>query len=81
MTASLPPPGWYPDPWNAGMQRYFDGQNWTPLCAPAQSSTVSAPVPSPGWYPDPWDAGMQRYFDGCNWTPLCAPAESQAIPP
>jgi hypothetical protein len=81
VTASLPPPGWYPDPWGAGMQRYFDGHNWTPHRAPAQGSTVSAsaPVAPPGWYPDPWDAGMQRYFDGHNWTPQCAPAQGQSI--
>src|SRR3954452_23143419 len=22
-------PGWYRDPWNAGQQRYWDGQAWT----------------------------------------------------
>ena len=71
---SSPPPGWYPDPSNAAMQRYFDGRSWTSHCAPAQRSTDSAAVPPPGWYPDPWGAGMQRYFDGHNWTPDCAPA-------
>ncbi len=77
---SSSPPGWYPDPSNAAMQRYFDGRNWTSHCAPVQRSTASA-APPPGWYPDPWGAGMQRYFDGHNWTPDCAPAGGGASVP
>lgn len=25
----MTPPGWHPDPWNAGMLRYWDGSAWT----------------------------------------------------
>lgn len=74
-----PPPGWYPDPSNAAMQRYFDGRSWTSHCAPARGSTVS--VTPPGWYPDPWDAGMQRYFDGHNWTSDSAPVGGRQLIP
>jgi hypothetical protein len=39
MTGAIEP-GWYPDPWDAGMQRHFDGYNWTPHCATAQGQAI-----------------------------------------
>lgn len=33
-SASGPSPGWYPDPGDAGQQRYWDGQAWTTWTAP-----------------------------------------------
>jgi hypothetical protein len=36
-TGSLPPPGWYIDPTGSGMQRYWDGTQWTASTAPASS--------------------------------------------
>lgn len=35
MTASNPPPGWYPDPAGAGGVRWWDGRGWTPQVRPA----------------------------------------------
>src|SRR4051794_35745407 len=29
------PPGWYPDPWAPGGQRWWDGQRWSDHSAPA----------------------------------------------
>jgi hypothetical protein len=29
------PPGWYPDPWGAAGQRYWDGRQWTTAVVPA----------------------------------------------
>jgi hypothetical protein len=60
-TASAP--GWYPDPNDSNLVRYFDGRVWT-LSTRPRAPTASAP----GWYPDPNDSNLVRYFDGRVWT-------------
>lgn len=35
-TPPMQPPGWYPDPWGEGTQRYFDGTNWGPAASPPE---------------------------------------------
>jgi Protein of unknown function (DUF2510) len=53
MTSPRAPAGWYPDPSDAGVVRYWDGTAWTDLAAaptqplPAESSTSSEPPPEP----------------------------------
>ncbi|MEY4340206.1 MAG: hypothetical protein RLZ14_2056, partial [Actinomycetota bacterium] len=37
------PPGWFPDPWNPGLVRYWDGRQWTPSVA----GPPAAPTPAP----------------------------------
>jgi hypothetical protein len=32
---TLPPPGWYPDPYEPGSQRWFDGSEWTSHALPS----------------------------------------------
>jgi hypothetical protein len=44
MTSTLPPQGWYPDPNEPGLLRWWDGQTWT---AQTQPSTAG-PVPGAG---------------------------------
>src|ERR1700683_4554108 len=44
MTSTLPPQGWYPDPNQPGLLRWWDGQTWT---TQTQSST-GGPVPGVG---------------------------------
>ncbi|MEZ5184763.1 MAG: DUF2510 domain-containing protein [Candidatus Nanopelagicales bacterium] len=43
------PAGWYPDPEQAGQQRYWDGQQWTDNYAPGVAAqTVAIPPRKPG---------------------------------
>ena len=50
MNQQAPPPDWYPDPENAGMLRYWDGNQWTEHRAPATPQpppTQVQPPPAP----------------------------------
>ena len=38
------PAGWYPDPEQAGQQRYWDGQQWTEHRAPLEGGGVQQPA-------------------------------------
>lgn len=42
MRVSSSPPGWYPDPWHPGLQRFWDGLQWT-----VQRPGPVAPPPPP----------------------------------
>lgn len=43
------PPGWYPDPWQAGrQQRYWDGNRWTRMTAPTRLVAPVAPARTSG---------------------------------
>ncbi len=39
MTEGGSEPGWLPDPWNAGRERYWDGSHWTSSCRAGSSQT------------------------------------------
>jgi hypothetical protein len=53
------PEGWYDDPNDGGLERYWNGEAWT---EEARQKYV------PGWYDDPKRFGMERYWDGAGWT-------------
>lgn len=49
MASTSVPAGWYPDPNDAGLLRYWDGLAWTGATAPARP-----PAPAPGSAKLPW---------------------------
>ena len=66
------PGGWYPDPGDPRMLRYWDGHAWT--------SQVGRP-PAAGWYRDPADEHSLRYWGGTAWTAsTAAPPAAVAAP-
>lgn len=42
-----PPAGWYPDPIQAGQERWWDGQAWTRQAQPVNPAPPPAPAPAP----------------------------------
>jgi hypothetical protein len=42
---TLPPPGWYPEPSGAQVQRFWDGRQWTASMQPPQQYGTGAIVP------------------------------------
>ncbi len=49
-------PGWYPDPQNAALVRWWDGQAWTAHAKPAAPPAAAVPPPVPAsaaWPPTP----------------------------
>lgn len=55
MTTQAVPQGWYPDPQSQGIQRWWDGTQWT-----ARTQPASRAVPPPG----PPEAPRHRLFGG-----------------
>lgn len=55
MTASIPP-GWYDDPSAPGMERWWDGTQWTESSRPRTDSSPGVP-PAPGGYPSDQQPG------------------------
>lgn len=71
--SNLPPPslqaGWFPDPDNEQLERYWDGNRWTDLTDPlAPSELAGAPAVPGGWYDDPMLPETQRYWNGSAWS-------------
>jgi uncharacterized RDD family membrane protein YckC len=51
---TMPPAGWYDDPWSPSQYRYWDGNAWTPHAAPKTAPPVqpaSPAQPPTGWAP------------------------------
>lgn len=77
------PPGWYPGPDDAGIDRWWDGSQWTAQQRPRPSQLETPP--SAGWYPVPETAGIERWWDGSQWTghqrPESLPTSAMPPPP
>ncbi|HEU4980830.1 MAG TPA: DUF2510 domain-containing protein [Solirubrobacterales bacterium] len=43
--AGSPPPGWYPDPSDPDLARYWDGRRWTEFTGPRQAAPPAIPPP------------------------------------
>ncbi len=75
-------PGWYPDPWGTGEERYFDGVAWArstrrpgDLGAPVPTSTVPTDGPA-----DAPAAGPATGFDAPAVAPPAAPPAPASAP-
>lgn len=57
-TGALPPAGWYPDPYGAPFERWWDGQQWTEHtntpAAAAEPVAPAQPEPTPYIQPEPY---------------------------
>ena len=77
MTQS-PQAGWYPDPQQSGVDRWWDGMAWTvhqrATAAPVQP--VAPALPAAGWYPDPEYRGSAGWWTGAAWSEHRSPAQS-----
>lgn len=72
---TLPPPGWYPDPYRARSQRWFDGSEWTSHAVPSETPDPDSLVERD------WDAmtpGELRRQEQFSSNDLSIPHEGEA---
>lgn len=66
-----PTPGWYADPNDRSIDRWWNGTEWTD---PTRARPPEEPsLSTAGWYPD--STGHLRWWDGSKWGPY-SPAET-----
>lgn len=63
-------PGWYPDPNNAAVERYWNGG-----CYTGQRAAKPADAWPAGWYAVVGDPTIQREWDGTQWTGITRPTK------
>ncbi len=68
------PDGWYPDPDDPSVYRFWDGNEWTTQTR-ARAAAFQA-----GWRTHP-GTGRFAYYDGSEWLDIPAPPVSQPPPP
>lgn len=72
---TIPTAGWYDDPDDDTVRRWWDGRDWTDHTRPRAEDIA------PGWYADPRDAALQRWWDGAGWSESTRPAALATAPP
>jgi hypothetical protein len=85
-TGALPPAGWYPDPYGAPFERWWDGQQWTEHTnTPAAPEPVAPAQPEPTPYaePVPYAQPVQAdpYAQPSQPDPYAQPAPAAYVPP
>lgn len=67
---TLPPAGWYVDPNDLGLMRWWDGQQYTAITTQngQQRRYAPAALPPAGWYRDKDQPTMLQWWDGQDWT-------------
>ena len=64
--ASLPPPGWYPDPYGLHSVRWFDGTVWTTHAVAAETADPDQAVESTWTGGTPEELRAQERFPGSD---------------
>lgn len=72
--------GWYGEPGNPSLERWWDGTQWTPLTRPVARPAQTAKPPDAGWFLDPLDESRRRYWNGHIWSPTNDPITGE-LPP
>jgi uncharacterized RDD family membrane protein YckC len=73
-------PGWYPDPFSAAYQRFWDGNGWTPQTRVADAEPTVAPAPSPTPQPSPAPPPAAGEPPWAGWQPTTTPRPTPAAP-
>lgn len=83
---TTPQPGWYDDPQDPNLQRYWDGQDWTPhqqqksMPEPTPSPGISAQPPPPGMPPQPPPSSMPPQSGYPTGSPAGSPPPAWPAP-
>lgn len=67
-TPALPPPGWYADPANPALERWWAGPSWTDHVREIPRAVYAPPAPQPYQPMGGWNPGVQPYTQQTGFT-------------